>query len=335
MARYVVQRIVWALLLLWLVTLITFCLTHVVPNDPAGFMAGFGGTQETIEAIRKDMGLDKPLATQYVLYLEGLTHLDFGDSLRTQRPVSEDVRNSLPASLELGVIAFGLYVIVAIALGSLAAAHRGRAVDGVVRVLAVIGSGLPVFWVALLFQELFFANLGWFPYGGRLDIGAAPPSDITGFFTIDALLTANWSAFSSALLHLVLPVATIVLTMLAVGLRSTRASVLTELLSPYVRTARAKGLRERRVYAKHVLRNSLNPVVSIMSIQAGHLLGWIVLVETIFDWPGIGLYTYESVQSLDYAPIMALTLILSFAFIVINLVTDLLYPILDPRIRTQ
>jgi ABC-type dipeptide/oligopeptide/nickel transport system permease component len=333
--RYVVQRVVWAFLLLWLVTLITFSLTHIVPNDPAGFMAGFGGTKETIEAIRKDMGLDKPLTTQYLVYLEGLVQLDFGTSLRTQRPVSEDVSNSLPASLELGILSFALYAILAIALGSFAAAHRGRVVDGVLRVLAVIGSGLPVFWVALLFQELFFANLGWFPYGGRLDIGAQPPPQIIGFFTVDALLTAHWSVLGSALLHLALPVMTIVLTMLAVGLRSTRASVLSELISPYVTTARAKGLRERRVYLGHVLRNSLNPVVSIMSIQAGHLLGWIVLVETIFDWPGIGLYTYESVQSLDYAPIMALTLILSFAFIVINLITDLVYPILDPRVRVQ
>jgi peptide/nickel transport system permease protein len=281
------------------------------------------------------MGLDEPLTTQYVVYLQGLLELDFGTSNRTQGSVTEELKDFLPASLELAFIAFSLYVVIAIGLGSIAAARRGRASDAFIRAMSMIGSALPVFWVALLFQELFFASLGWFPYGGRLDIGEPGPEHITGWFTLDSLLTGNWSVFRSSLLHLVLPVATIILAMLAVGLRSTRASVLSEMVSPYVRTARAKGLRERRVYWVHVLRNALNPVISIMSVQAGHLLGWIVLVETIFDWPGIGLYTYLAVQSLDYAPIMALTLILSFAFIVINLLTDLTYPLLDPRIRTQ
>jgi peptide/nickel transport system permease protein len=334
-ATYVARRVAWAVFLLWLVTLVTFTLTHIVPSDPAGFMVGFGGSQETVDAIRKEMGLDKPLTTQYGIYLKGLAHLDFGTSLRTSNPVSHDIAHFLPASLELAFASFAIYALLAIGLGSFAAARRGRLSDGVIRIVSIAGSGLPVFWVALLLQEVFFANLRWFPYGGRLNIGAAAPPHHTGLFTIDALVSGRWSTLGSALLHLVLPGATIVLAMLAVGLRATRASVLSELASPYVGTARAKGLRERRVFARHVLRNALNPVISIMSVQAGHLLGWIVLVETIFDWPGLGLYTYQSVQNLDYAPIMALTLILSFAFIVVNLATDLLYPVLDPRLRVQ
>lgn len=335
MIRYLVQRLLWAALLLWLVTLITFTLTHVIPGDPATFMAGFGASKQTIQAMRVDMGLDRPLPEQYGLYLVGLTHLDFGTSLRTHDPVATDLRTFLPASLELAGISFLLYVVTAVALGSLAASRRGHLVDGVIRLTSMIGSGLPVFWVALLLQEVFFARLGLFPFGGRLDIGATPPRAVTGFYTVDALLSGSWGAAGSAVFHLVLPVATIVLAMLAVGLRSTRASVLAELDSPYVRTARAKGLGEWRLYLVHVLRNALNPVVSIMGIQAGHLLGWIVLVETIFDWPGLGFYAYQSIQNLDYAPIMALTLVLSCAFIVVNLITDLLYPVLDPRVRAQ
>lgn len=335
MLRYVLQRVLWAFLLLWMVTLITFALTHVVPNDPAGALLGFAGTQETVEQLRKEMGLDKPLATQYVIYLRGLADFDFGTSIRTQGAVSTDLRTFLPASLELALISFMLYVTIALVLGSFAAARRGHFLDALIRTVSVVGSAMPVFWVALLLQESFFASLGWLPYGGRLDIGAPAPRSITGFFTVDATVTGDWSTAKSALVHLILPVTAIVLALLAVGLRSTRASMLSELSSPYVRTARAKGLPESRVFRVHVLRNALNPVISIMGIQAGHLLGWIVLVETIFDWPGVGLYAYHSVQNLDYAPIMALTLLLSFACIVINLITDLLYPVLDPRLRVQ
>lgn len=331
---YLVRRLVWAALLLWLVTILTFVLSHVIPGDPATFMAGFAATKQSIQAMRVEMGLDKPLPLQYLQYMQGLAHFDFGTSIRTRASVSADLSSFLPASIELGGISFVLYVLLAIPLGTLAASRRGKLLDGIFRVVSMVGSGVPVFWLAILFQEFFFAHLGWLPPGGRIDITAQPPPTVTGFYTIDSLLHGDIRLFFSVLQHLVLPVTTIVLAMLAVGLRSTRASVAQELDSPYVETARAKGISEWRLFRVHVLRNALNPVISVLGLQAGYLLGWIVLVETVFSWPGIGLYAYQSIQSLDYAPIMALTLILSFAFIVVNLVTDLLYPVLDPRLRT-
>ncbi|HEX4214216.1 MAG TPA: ABC transporter permease [Candidatus Dormibacteraeota bacterium] len=334
MLAYLGRRLLWAVVLLWIVTVITFVLSHVVPGNPALFLAGLGAPKSRVEALTRQMGLNRPLPEQYWIYIRGLAHLDFGTSVRTGDPVGQDVAHFLPASLELGGISFLVYVILAIPLGTLAASRQGRLVDGILRIVSMAGSGVPVFWLAILFQEFFFAHLGWLPFGGRIDITASPPPHATGFYTIDSLLDGDFALFGSVVVHLILPVATIVLAMLAVGLRATRASVLDELRSPYVRTARAKGVSEPRLYTVHVLRNALNPVISIMGIQAGYLLGWIVLVETVFQWPGIGYYTFESIQALDYAPIMALTLIGSFTFIVVNLISDLLYPLLDPRMRT-
>lgn len=330
---YVARRVGWAILLLWVVTLVTFALTHVIPGDPATFLAGFGATKQSIEALREQMGLNKPLPVQYVLYIGGLLHLDLGTSLRTSNSVAADLGNYLPASLELAGVSFIVYMVAAIMLGTLSAARRGGRLDGLLRAISITGSGVPVFWLGLLLQEIFFANLGWLPFGGRIGITAHPPPHVTGFFTIDSLLAGNVPLFLSVCAHMVMPVTTIVLAMLAVGLRATRSSVMDELDQPYVRTARAKGMSEWRLYSVHVLRNAANPVISILGLQAGYLLGWIVLVETVFDWPGIGLYAYQSIVSVDYAPIMALTLILSFGFIVLNLVTDLLYPLFDPRLR--
>jgi peptide/nickel transport system permease protein len=187
----------------------------------------------------------------------------------------------------------------------------------------------------MILQLVFFSYLGWLPLGGRIDIREAPPPTFTGFFTIDSILSGNVPLFLSTLKHLILPVVTIVLSQLAVGARLIRSSMLQELGKPYVRTARSKGLSERTVISRHVVRNALNPVLTMAGVQLGYLFAWIILVETIFQWPGIGLYAFESFGALDYSPIMALTLVGSFAFVVINLVTDLIYPMLDPRISYQ
>jgi peptide/nickel transport system permease protein len=330
---YLARRVAWALLLLWVVTLVTFTLSHVIPGDPATFLAGFGATKEKLEALREQMGLAKPLPVQYALYIGGLLHLDFGTSLRTGNAVSADLAHYLPASLELAGVSFTLYAVIAVLLGTLAAARRGGVLDVLSRAVSITGSGVPVFWLGLLLQEAFFAQLRWLPYGGRIDITAHPPPQVTGFYTVDSLIAGNFPLFASVSLHMVLPVITIVLAMLAVGFRATRSSVVDELDSPYVRTARAKGMPEWHLYSVHILRNAINPVISILGLQAGYLLGWIVLVETVFNWPGFGFYAYQSISNLDYPPIMALTLILSAGFIFLNLMTDLLYPLFDPRLR--
>jgi ABC-type dipeptide/oligopeptide/nickel transport system permease component len=272
------------------------------------------------------------LWVQYERYLVGLLHLDFGRSIRTSRPVAADLRNYLPATLELIVYSFAIYLLIALPLGVLAALKRGSVIDLAVRALSMVGSAAPIFWLAIILQLVLFSYLGWLPIGGRIDIGQAPPPTISGFYTIDSLLAGDLSLFGSAVRHLILPVLTIVLSQLAIGARLMRSTMIQELRKQYVGTARSKGLTEMQVIIRHVLRNALNPVVTMAGVQLGYLFAWIILVETIFQWPGIGLYAYQSFAALDYSPIMALTLVCSLAFVVINLVTDLIYPILDPRL---
>lgn len=335
MVVYTLRRVGWAIILLLLVTVFTFVLTHVIPGNPALFMAGLGAKKAQVHALYVQMGLNKPLLTQYEQYLVGLVHLNLGRSDRTGDPVTVDLAHYLPATIELVVISFGIYVGLAVSLGAWAAQQQGRVAESLVRISAIIGSGMPVFWLGGLFQAFFFAHLGWLPEGGELSISSSSPPPHTGIFLIDSALAGQWGTFGQTVGHLVLPVATIVIAMLAVGLRSTRASVLQELRRPYVRTAESKGVGGVRLLGLHVMKNALNPVVSILALQFGYLLGWVVLVETVFNWPGIGLYLYDSIQSLDYAPIMAVTLLISATFIAVNLMADLLYPVLDPRLRDR
>lgn len=335
MLIYVLRRVLWAILLIWLVTLFTFGLLHLIPGNPAIVLAGINAKKAQVVALEKSLGLNQPLVVQYWKYLDGVIHLNFGRSAVTGDAVTTDLGHYLPPTIELVVISFVIYACLAIGLGTWSARHQGSLGEGAVRVIAIIGTGMPVFWLGAVLQQVFFARLNWLPQGGQLAITANPPNHHTGIFLIDSLLSGQWSLLAQTAEHLILPVTTIVLAMLAVGLRSTRASVLQELGRPYVRTAESKGVGQFRLFFVHVMRNALNPVLSIFSLQAGYLLGWIALVETVFSWPGIGLYLYNSLQSLDYAPILAITLIVSVTFIIINLITDLLYPLLDPRLRDR
>lgn len=335
MLAYVLRRLLWMVLVVWVITVITFLLSHVIPADPAAAAAGVGATPAQIHALTVKMGLQHSLLTQYADYLKGLVfHFDLGTSISTGDAVRTDIANYLPATLELVVISFAVYLILALLLGTLAARKPGGVTDGMVRVLAILSSAAPVFWIALLLQLVFFAKLNWLPSGGRLGTFDTPPPKVTGFYTIDALIHGQFSTFLAALDHMIIPVAAIVLSLLGIGVRLIRASVLEELDQAYVRTAEAKGLRARSILVRHVLRNALNPFVSMSGIQLGYLFAWIILVETIVQWPGIGLYAYQSFQSLDYNPIMGITLVVSVIFVVLNFLIDLLYPLLDPRVRT-
>src|SRR5439155_1046770 len=230
--RYLGRRLGWAAILLLVLTLVTFVLSHVIPGDPATFMAGFGATKESIVAMRAEMGLDKPLPTQYLLYLQGLAHLDFGTSVRTGDAVSSDIAHFLPASLELAIISFTIYVLLAVPLGTLAASRRGRRLDGFLRTFSIAGSGVPVFWLAILLQEFFFAYLNWLPAGGRVAITAATPNTITGIYTIDSILTGNLELLGSAVVHLILPVATIMGLTLVISSGFILINLVTDLLYP-------------------------------------------------------------------------------------------------------
>jgi peptide/nickel transport system permease protein len=320
------------LLVIWVVSLITFALSHMVPADPAAFIAGLGATPSQIDSIRKELGLDQPLPVQYVTYLKGLTRLDLGTSIRTRRDVTTDIRHFLPATLELIIVAFVIYLALSAVLGVVAALRPGGLIDLVIRVGAISGSAVPIFWLAIVLQLLFYTRLGWLPIGGRIGVHEDPPPLVTGFFTIDSLLAGDGRLFLSVLVHLILPVTTIVLSLLAVGTRLTRATFLEELGKPYVRVAASKGLSQGQIVGRHVVKNALNPIITMTALQFAYLLAWTILVEAIFSWPGIGLYAYDSFQALDYSPIMALTLVVTVAFVLVNLLTDLIYPMLDPRI---
>ena len=335
MLAYVSRRLLWMVLVVWVITVITFLLSHVIPANPAAAAAGVGATPEQIHALAVKLGLEHSVLVQYGDYIRALVfHFDLGTSISTGDPVRTDIANYLPATIELVVISFVVYLILSVVLGTLAARNPGGVADGVIRVFSILSSAAPVFWIALLLQLVFFAKLNWLPSGGRLGVFDTPPPKTTGLYTIDALIHGQWSTFLAAADHLVIPVTAIVLSLLGIGVRLIRAGVLEELDQAYVRTAEAKGLRANSILVRHVLRNALNPFVSVSGIQLGYLFAWIILVETIVQWPGIGLYAYQSFQSLDYNPIMGITLVVSVIFVVLNFLIDLLYPLLDPRVKT-
>lgn len=333
MVAFIARRLLWALAIIWVVSLVTFALSRIVPADPAAFAAGLGATQSQIESIREEMGLNQPLPVQYADYLTGLVQFDLGESIRTRRSVIDDVRIFLPATLELIIIGFVIYLVLSCAFGIFAALHPRGALDLLIRFAVISGSAIPVFWLAIVLQLIFYSHLGWLPIGGRIGPHDFPPPTVTGFYSVDSLLAGDIPLFQSVITHLILPVATVVLSLLAVGTRLIRATVIDELRKPYVRVAASKGLSERRVLFGHVLRNTLNPIITVTSLQFAYLLAWTILIEAVFNWPGIGLYAYNSFQAIDYNPIMALALLMSVAFVLINLLTDIVYPLIDPRIK--
>ncbi|HWE61416.1 MAG TPA: ABC transporter permease [Chloroflexota bacterium] len=329
----VARRLLLLVPVLFGVSLLTFVLSHLVPGDPARLLAGTHAGAAQVQAVRHAYGLDRPLPAQYWTYLTNLAHGDMGIALHTQRPVGQDLRDFLPATLELALAAMVLAVIIGIPLGTVAAAHRNRAPDHLTRVLALSGVSLPVFWVGLVLQLLLYYTWGLFPAGGRLDPTLASPRTLTGLYTVDALLTGRLDLLANALWHLALPALVLALGPLAVIMRITRSSVLEALAQQYVRTARAKGLGRWRVMVRHALRNALLPTVTVLGLQFGYLLGGAVLVEYIFSWPGIGLYTAQSITASDYPAIMGVTVMVAFLYVLLNLAVDLSYALLDPRIR--
>jgi peptide/nickel transport system permease protein len=331
--RLVARRLLLLIPVLFGVSLLSFVLSHVVPGDPARLLAGTHAGLAQVQAVRHAYGLDQPLPQQYWTYLTDLAHGNLGTALHTQRAVGQDLRDFLPATLELAIAAMLLAAIIGIPLGTLAAVGRNRLPDHATRVLALGGVSLPVFWVALVLQLLLYYNLGWFPSGGRLDQTLTPPPTHTGFYTVDAILAGRPDLLANALWHLVLPAAVLALGPLAVVMRITRASMLEALAQQYVRTARAKGVRRGAVVMSHALRNAVLPTVTVLGLQFGYLLGGAVLVEYIFSWPGIGLYTAQSIEASDYPAIMGVTVVVAFLYVVLNLLVDLSYALLDPRIR--
>ena len=332
LVRLIVRRLLFLVVVLFGLSVVTFALSHVVPGDPARLMAGPRASRSAVDKIRERYGLNDPLPVQYVSYVKGIARLDFGDSFTSRRPVRDDLKRYLPATLELSFYAFLLSTLVGIPLGVVSAVRRNQWPDHLARFVSISGLALPVFWLAIMAQFVFFGKLGWLPDGERLPIGVEPPRTITSLYTIDALLTGNWDVFKTTVAHLALPVAVLAYGSLAVITRMVRGGMLEVLNQDYIRTARAKGITQRRVVIRHALKNALLPTVTSLGLQIGLLLSGAFLVEIVFSWPGIGRYAVDAIQRLDYNATMATTLIIAFVFVLMNLLVDVLYLFLDPRI---
>jgi ABC-type dipeptide/oligopeptide/nickel transport system permease component len=318
------------------VVIVTFLLTRVLPGDPAVYFAGPAATPQSIAEIRKSLGLDKPLPEQFGRYVDDLAHGDLGNSLATGRPVLAEITSRLPASAELTL--FGLFISVAIAipLGILAAVKHGSWIDHTCRMVATAGVSLPVFFTGLLLVYLFYFRLGWTPAPlGRLDVFYDAPPNVTGFYLIDSLIAGDFALFRAALSQLILPGATIAFFSLAPIARMTRASMLTVLASDYIRTARASGLSPYTVVISYAFRNAMLPVITTLGMVFSFLLGANVLVEKVFAWPGIGSFAVEALIASDYAPVQGFVLTMAVMYVALNLVIDILYGIVDPRVRLE
>jgi peptide/nickel transport system permease protein len=331
--KLVAERAVSLIFVILGLTIIVFVLSNIIPSDPAQVAAGLSARKEQVEAVRKELGLDRPLPEQYMRYVSRLVRGDLGTSLLTRRPVIDDIKVYFPATLELVLVATAMFLLLGVPLGVLASLTAGRWPDLLVRITAVLGMGMPAFWLALMTQVIFFGWLGWLPAVGRISPYIAPPTTITGLYLVDSILTTNGPAFVSSARHILLPASVLALARFGVTIRFVRGGMLEVLHSDYVRTGRAKGLPERAVVSRHALRNALIPVTTMTGLQFGWLLGGTVLVETVYSWPGLGVYAVDSIGSLDFTATMAVALVLSVVFVFVNLVVDILYGLIDPRIR--
>lgn len=314
------------------VTLVTFTISRVVPGDPARLAAGAQGSQAMYEQLRKEFGLDDPLPVQYANYVSDLVRGDWGRSMLTRRPVLDDLRVYWPATLELVIVGMFFATIIGVPLGVIAAIRADRITDHVSRLVALLGVSMPAFWLAILAQLFFGLRLGWLPVSGRLGALMDPPTHTTGLYLVDSLIHGQWDLFVESFKRILLPAMVLSVPAMATIMRFTRASMLEVLNQDYIRTARAKGATERRVIVRHALRNALLPTITMIGLSFGWAMGGSVLVETVFDWPGIGLYATKAALSLDFMPIMGIALLYGFVFALINIAVDVLYALLDPRI---
>ncbi len=330
---YFLRRLIGIVFVMIGVSLITFVISHVVPADPAVAALGDHATDDQIAAFRAEYGLDKPVAEQYVIYMNGLLHGDLGRSIRTRRPVADDLRDFFPATFELSFAALIVSLLIGLPAGMISAVTRNRLPDHFVRLFSLVGGSLPIFWLGLMLISLFYSRLDWLPSGARLDQFLDPPRSITGLYVVDSLLTGNVATLQSSLHHLLLPAFTLGYFSTAVIARMMRSSMLEVMRQDYMLVARAKGLRQRAVILRHGLRNALIPTLTIIGVTFGSLLSGAVLTETIFSWPGLGRYATASAISLDFPAVMGVTLLAAVIYPLANLLVDLSYHWLDPRIQ--
>jgi peptide/nickel transport system permease protein len=335
MANFIVTRLGLTLIMAVLATLVIFLIANTVPGDPV--LAALGdvaaSNKEFVAEWRAKWGLDLPLWQRYLIFLKGVVQGDLGISIASQRPVMEDIAQFAPATLELATVAFLITLAIGIPLGIMAAVWRDTWIDHVARVVSLIGVSSPTFWLAFIMLAIFYGGLEIAPGPGRLDAIAMPPPSVTGLLLIDSVIAGDWETFRDAAAHLVLP--SIVLAAATLGLitRTMRAAMLDCIEQDYVRVARAKGLVPWTVIVRHAFPNALIPVVTLGGLAYANLLTGAVMTETVFSWPGLGRYTFRSAAALDFPAIMGITLIVAFVYLLVNLLIDISYAFLDPRVR--
>ncbi|HLR08924.1 MAG TPA: ABC transporter permease [Bacillota bacterium] len=332
MMSYTIRRLFMLIPVLFGVSIIVFSIVRAIPGDPARTILGTKASPEAIENLRESLGLDKPFFVQYGTYIKDLFAGDLGTSIRTNTPINEEIWQALFATAELTVVAMIFAIVIGLNVGVLSAWFRNSWFDYIVMVLALIGISMPVFWLGLVLQYQFAVDLDLLPTTGRENV-RNPVTAITHFFLIDTIIQGDVSQFIAVVKHLILPAAALGTIPLAIIARMTRSSMLDVLNSDYIRTARAKGQKMFWVVYKHALKNAFIPVLTIIGVQSGLLLGGAILTETIFGWPGIGTYIYEAIQARDYPVVQSGILIIATIFVLINLVVDLLYAVFDPRIK--
>ena len=329
--KFIGKRLIYLVVMLFGV----FILTKMIPGDPtvANLSQRALNDPEVVAAYRAKYGLDQPVFVQYILYIKNLLHLDLGTSIRTNKPVLDELARCYPATIELALFAIILAALLGILFGVISAMKRNSILDQMVRALSVTGVSIPSFWFALLVLYFFYYKLHIFPGPGRLSNSFSAPATVTGMYVIDSLIEGNPAKALDALQHLILP--GLVLAAFTMGLitRTTRSNLLDVMSTDYIRTARAKGLSRVGLIVRHALGNALIPVLTVIGLGLGNLLGGMVLVETIFNWPGVGQFAYESVLSVDYPSIIGVALLIALNYMVINTVVDILYGVIDPRVR--
>lgn len=325
----ILKRLAWFVPTLVGLLLIVFVISHIIPADPAAFLAGENATKAQIAAIRAKWGLDQPLWWQFWRYIAAVAHGDLGTSLYTQRPIADDLVTRVPATLELAIVSILVAVLVGIPLGVIAAVRRNSFVDHGLRLFTVSGLAIAAFWLAILYQLLFAMKLGWTPLNGR--VSGWGPDHRTGFFLIDAVIQRDWAMVKNVASHMILPVLTLAFPAMATIVRFTRAGVLDAINSNYVLYEQAMGLPRRVIVWKYVLRNALIGTITQIGLIFGILIANAIVVETVYDWPGLGLYAVHSILRSDYNGIMGFTLVTGTIFIIVNLLVDIAHGLVDPR----
>ncbi len=335
MLRFIASRVATVLGMALLATLVIFLIANTVPGDPVLAQLGDQAASDPafVARWRHEFGLDLPLWERYFVFLRGLLHGNLGVSITSHRPVLLDIADYAPATLELATLAFIVSLLVGIPLGILAAVKRDTWLDHLARIVSLMGVSAPTFWLAFIVLAVFYGQLNWAPGPGRLDPISFPPENGTGFLLWDYAVAGDWDGLRDAAAHLVLPVLVLAAATLGLITRTTRASMLECLRQDYVRMGRAKGLREKAVVVGHVLPNAMIPIVTLGGLAYANLLTGAVMTETVFSWPGLGRYTFQSAATLDVPAIMGITLIVAMVYLLINLLIDLSYALLDPRVR--